>query len=1215
MANFEGGLSPVVHGVVVGLVLSLLATPPLEAAGATQPADDESGSPTDSIAARPSERQAATASVPSLEPAGRRVGTVDVVRYAGSTRVDTARKLATTAAINTPAFDGSTVVIGRQDDYADNLAGSYLAGLFDAPILLTATDELSAATASAVDEIDPDRVIVLGGVNAVADSVLGELDDEERQVERVAGATRFDTAAEVSRFRDEQPELALVASGEAFPDALAAGAIAAAEGAPLLLVGQDLLPAATGEALESLDVDEVVIAGGPAAVSEGVEQRIGELGLATSRAAGSNRFATARELASFAEDRFGWARDHLNLVSGVEFADAVTMAAHAGRGVGGPAPLALTAGSQLSPQTEAWLDDVGACNFAQLSVAGGGAAVPKSVEASALNRLAPDCPDDDTVPEVAISTPETAAAEGGRITVTGTATDDTSGVRTVALEADGQLVAADYVPRGETPREWELAVTPPESGDYELRAVVTDGAGNDGVATQEVRFEQHDEDEVVVNPSTVVLDETQRERLIDLTDHSMRFSGDAESLGLRVGDVAVSEPADGAPQGLLRRVGTIREDGDEVVVGTDVAALTDAVWQGALRVNQELDPPSDQPAAASAGTVPGVMGAETHDDVVLERTFRFPYSANVQLRGTPLEDGPAQVEGTATVDGEFEARVALEADLMVSVDWGWFDTEVTLERFLVAAGLGLTNELDYGLEVEAGAEFPIESLASRDWRHAPYTFTVGPVPVVLTGTLNADIELGGSVGANFSGRAELAGSMRAGMEYTAADGWDGIWESDVEISHQPLQLDEFTLDSRANLPRVTYNSRLYDAAGPMVSVTPYANPSVATSGWEVAGGISAEAGAELTVPIVDRQLAGIRTTLFDQSWPILQGDFGSDPFTLAVTNPAAGAEIPCCDVLLRSAVSHPGEEGLEPSWSSDVDGALGTGDRLRATLTPGTHQIAASVTDDAGVTQTDDIEVTVVDDDADETVFRVTDVAAANDALALAQRMATDDALVSDARFEALPPAGEPNGFAVNAPGVSGAADPIGVLTTGDVTLADLSNTDLRSISNQGEAVRGPNDFDVVVLAVDVAVPSYANCLRLDFRFLSEEFPEWVGSEFNDAFIAELGESTWTTTADAAVEAPDNFAFDPTGRVITVNDLNINEVQPENALGTTYDAATLVLQAAAEVEPGEHTLYLSMFDQGDRYWDSATFVNHLQAVQVSDPEQHCVSGASPRVQQ
>ncbi len=39
--------------------------------------------------------------------------------------------------------------------------------------------------------------------------------------------------------------------------------------------------------------------------------------------------------------------------------------------------------------------------------------------------------------------------------------------------------------------------------------------------------------------------------------------------------------------------------------------------------------------------------------------------------------------------------------------------------------------------------------------------------------------------------------------------------------------------------------------------------------------------------------------------------------------------------------------------------------------------------------------------------------------------------------------------------------------------------------------------------------------MAFDFRFLSEEFPIYVGTSFNDAFIAELDNSTWTTSGSA----------------------------------------------------------------------------------------------------
>ncbi len=49
------------------------------------------------------------------------------------------------------------------------------------------------------------------------------------------------------------------------------------------------------------------------------------------------------------------------------------------------------------------------------------------------------------------------------------------------------------------------------------------------------------------------------------------------------------------------------------------------------------------------------------------------------------------------------------------------------------------------------------------------------------------------------------------------------------------------------------------------------------------------------------------------------------------------------------------------------------------------------------------------------------------------------------------------------------------------------------------------------------------------------------------------------------------------------------------ARGTTFDGATRLLRASTPITPGRHRLYLSIFDQGDRIYDSAVFLDNLRA--------------------
>jgi hypothetical protein len=221
------------------------------------------------------------------------------------------------------------------------------------------------------------------------------------------------------------------------------------------------------------------------------------------------------------------------------------------------------------------------------------------------------------------------------------------------------------------------------------------------------------------------------------------------------------------------------------------------------------------------------------------------------------------------------------------------------------------------------------------------------------------------------------------------------------------------------------------------------------------------------------------------------------------------------------------------------------------------------------------------------------------------------DASATGAGFDSLPPNGNP--VAVSDRPLA-SFPTIGrdyaILTTGNATFADnvnLSGSDTENNGGGHVPGRGGNDFDVVVFRIGVDVPAGTNCLSFDFRFLTEEYPEHVGQTVNDAFIAELDGSSWTTSADGTVTAPANFAFDPAGRQISVNASGVTSMSSEEAAGTTYDGATPLLRASTPASPGAHTLFLSVFDQGDAILDSAAFIDNLAFTQ--EPSGGCVSGA------
>jgi len=78
---------------------------------------------------------------------------------------------------------------------------------------------------------------------------------------------------------------------------------------------------------------------------------------------------------------------------------------------------------------------------------------------------------------------------------------------------------------------------------------------------------------------------------------------------------------------------------------------------------------------------------------------------------------------------------------------------------------------------------------------------------------------------------------------------------------------------------------------------------------------------------------------------------------------------------------------------------------------------------------------------------------------------------------------------------------------------------------------------DYVTLTFDIEVPIYANSFSFNFNFLSREYPDWVGSAFNDTFEVWLTSNAFNG----------QIVFDHNGNPVTVN----------NALFTLNDPAML----------------------------------------------------------
>jgi putative cell wall-binding protein len=288
------------------------------------------------------------------------------------------------------------VVIATGQVFADGLAGSGLAGLYDAPILLTQPGFLPAVVADEIERLGATKAYILGGSVAVNPPVETALAGLGLEVERIGGVDRYETAAMIAEHlaisgrgvvlaAPESWPVAFIARGDLYADALAVSPVAYANHMPVLLVRPDQLPEHTVDVLLELGITKAIVLGGDVAVSSTVAAQVKALAEDVERIDGADRYETAANIAEWAWDNSMADFGVTGIATGEDFADALS----GGAGVGSMnGVLLLNPAAMVHPACEDALQ-AHADEIEALLVFGGPAALSDSVYDYLMALLAP----------------------------------------------------------------------------------------------------------------------------------------------------------------------------------------------------------------------------------------------------------------------------------------------------------------------------------------------------------------------------------------------------------------------------------------------------------------------------------------------------------------------------------------------------------------------------------------------------------------------------------------------------------------------------------------------------------------------------------------------------------------------------------------------------------------------------------------------------------
>ena len=220
--------------------------------------------------------------------------THNIARLADDNRYDTAVQISADTYPTPPASGAVFLASGLA--FPDALSASAVAGHLGAPLLLVPGNLANLNSVPKVvaelTRLAPTHVYIAGGTVSVSAGIAAQVGTLLGVTPvRFAGANRYETATKIADFFFQNPAVSpfgatpvstvYVASGLNFPDALAGGALAGSQGAPLLLVpgtapnidgvivgGHMVIKEEFGAT--RLFPNRVIIFGGPGAISAGI---------------------------------------------------------------------------------------------------------------------------------------------------------------------------------------------------------------------------------------------------------------------------------------------------------------------------------------------------------------------------------------------------------------------------------------------------------------------------------------------------------------------------------------------------------------------------------------------------------------------------------------------------------------------------------------------------------------------------------------------------------------------------------------------------------------------------------------------------------------------------------------------------------------------------------------------------------------------------------
>ena len=319
------------------------------------------------------------------------------------------------------------------------------------------------------------------------------------------------------------------------------------------------------------------------------------------------------------------------------------------------------------------------------------------------------------------------------------------------------------------------------------------------------------EDTIVKKNVKVITSETNKEKQpVSVTDDSIIFNLNP---GYKEGDVIVSGITSTSKNGFIRKVIGIENKGDNYVIKTEPAVLTDVFEKAQIYKRIKLTEEGNKSVSYSIGK-DGNNGAVQVQNAMSEIDNSYRTIMLADKKETDDENN-----GTEYVFGQ---KFEKESDpFTISGEAGfdvWLDIKIEIKHGNITCGMAIKSKEGGKILLKCGKDWNKE----KEWglweKSLPnYEFVVAGIPIVVTNKLELNAEAGAELEGNIGLSYELASETTTGFEFKSKTG--KVKEiKEIDYDSDGLQWETISVSGEASAKiAIHYISKLYGCSGIDVS--------------------------------------------------------------------------------------------------------------------------------------------------------------------------------------------------------------------------------------------------------------------------------------------------------------------------------------------------------------------------------------------------------------